>query len=264
MATTNPLILKNGETGSVFTNAPVMTPKYQLPGTGGKRYETMARLGVTSIPTFGAFKGDFDRYRAALEGNGYIDFILQSAVENFNELIQVDELLGDTYVPWFYGQSAPTFAYSGMLLNTRQDQWRTAMHYLYNDVFRGSQLGKRGMLVRLQYDSVLVEGAMTSFVQSMNANDETAVHFNFQVLVKRFIDLDPPAVDNLPVSVSRPFEAILFEPAQESARQEAMVSTSMSSASGIVSAEDVAPANSTPPTSLGVLNGGFISEDVFN
>jgi hypothetical protein len=254
MGSTNPLILKSGETGSVFTNAPVMSPKYQLPGAG-QRYETMARLGVTSIPPFAVFGGNFERYKQALTGNGYIDFLLQSAVENFQEIVQVDELLGDTYVPWVYGQHAPTFTYSGVLLNTRQDQWRSAMHYLYNDVFRGTRLGKNHMLVRLQYDTFLVEGAMVSFVQSMNANDETMVQFNFQILVKRFLDLSPPAVSSLPVTVSRPFESVLFAPTVAALEAEANASTLALNTTSIPTTSFSNPTESTLPSTLSILNG---------
>lgn len=255
MGTVDPLVLRTGETGSAFTTAPVATPKYQLPNASFDRKDTMARLGVTSIPSFATFDGNFERYKAALVGNGYIDFLLQNAVENFNEIFQVDEVLGNTYVPWLYGQRAPIFTYSGMLINTRQDEWRSAMHYLYSDVLRGTKLGERGMLARLQYDSFLVEGALVSHTQSMSAHDETAINFNFQILVKRFLDLNPPSNNVLPVTVNRPFEAILFEPASDTTLYALKSSTVVVEATSVLTDADLAPEESSATPALIALNG---------
>ncbi len=231
MGSINPLIIKDGTTGSVFSSAPALSPKYQVQGNN-TRLNTMARLGVSSIPTDAIFRGDFERYRAALEGNGYIVFLLQSAVENFAEIVQVDVVLGDTYVPWFYGQRAPVFVYGGILLNTQQDKWRSAMRYLYSDVFRGSKLAKNRMLVRLQYDSVLVEGALIGMTQSMNAENETAAQFNFQILVKQFVDLDPPSPTSLPVLTSSE-DTIIFAPLEDVERDSMISPTLLDSESAV-------------------------------
>lgn len=96
-------------------------------------------------------------------------------------------------------------------MNSEEDDWRSEWHLLYNEVFRGSRLADRGLVVTLQYDTFLVEGAMTSLVQTMNAHDETQIQFNFQMLVMRFLDLAPAAYPTNIAAANRSYEALVTE-----------------------------------------------------
>lgn len=119
-------------------------------------------------------------------GFGYIDFLLSTAQENFNEKVDVREVLSDNYVAYFFGQRAPVFRYSGILLNTKQDDWRAAMSVMYQYILRGTQLSRRGVLLSLNYDNVVVTGSMLSLNQTLNSELEMAANFNFDFLVKRY------------------------------------------------------------------------------
>jgi len=118
-------------------------------------------------------------------GRGYIDFFLTQAQESFTEKMQVVETLADNFVAYFYGNKAPVFQYAGNLLNTYQDDWRSAFTVLYLNVLRGTQLARHGVEVSLAYDNTVVTGSLFGLTQSINGSREMASDFSFQFLVRR-------------------------------------------------------------------------------
>lgn len=125
-------------------------------------------------------------------GTGFVDFFLTSVQEQFQEILQVDKVLADDYVAFFYGQNPPVFNYSGMLLNSMQDDQRSGFAKAYLQMLRGTQLARRGALARLRYDSVIVSGTLTAHSQTLNAEAEMAVPFSFSFLVKEYVILNNP------------------------------------------------------------------------
>jgi len=123
---------------------------------------------------------------------GFIDFLLQQANETFTEVLQVDKVLGDHYVAFYFGQEPPVFQYTGALINSQQDDQRTGFALAYQHLLRGTQLARRGALLRLRYDSVLVSGTLNQCSQVLNAENELAVPFSFSMLVKEYVVLQPP------------------------------------------------------------------------
>jgi len=112
-------------------------------------------------------------------GTGFVDFLLQSAVEDFQEKYQIVETLSDNFIIYVFGQRAVPFQYSGMLLNTYQDDQRVWMTRLYRDILRGTQLARRRKLVRLRYDSVIVSGVMLGLRMQLDGTLENGVPFSF-------------------------------------------------------------------------------------
>jgi hypothetical protein len=131
-------------------------------------------------------------------GTGFVDFFLQQVQEGFQEVVQIDKVLGDNYVAFYFGQEPPVFQYSGTLLNSQQDDQRTGFARAYLSLLRGTQMARRGTLLRLRYDSVIVSGTLNSMSQSMNAENEMAVPFAFSLLVKEYLIL--PSIDYKRVS----------------------------------------------------------------
>jgi hypothetical protein len=120
-------------------------------------------------------------------GTGFIDFLLTQANEAFAEKFQVVETLSDNFVIYVFGQSAPTFSYAGVLLNTWQDDQRVWMTRLYQDVLRGTQLARRRKLLRLRYDSVIVSGVMLNLNMSIVADQEDRVPFSFNFIPTQYV-----------------------------------------------------------------------------
>ena len=120
-------------------------------------------------------------------GAGFVDFFLQQVQESFQEVVQVDKVLGDNYVGFYFGQEPPVFQYSGSLLNSQQDDQRTGFALAYQYLIRGTQLARRGTLLRLRYDSVIVSGTVNHMTQAINAENEMIVPFSFSLLVKEYV-----------------------------------------------------------------------------
>ena len=193
----------------VFATYPASSPKYRNTNND-LSLETMARLMVPL-----ADKDVLNRYLASFQkgtetrklveavatlggeaetgsksyGLGYIDFLLQSAQESYQEKVQVVDVLSDNFVAYYFGAQPPVFNYSGTLLNTRQDDWRAAFTILYNDVIRGTELARRRAVVTLVYDDMAVTGTIMGMSQILTANRQLASDFSFQMLVHR-IDVD--------------------------------------------------------------------------
>ena len=196
-----------GQAG-VFGLNPLMTPKYSKWRQRDAEYkDTLARLYI-SLPTTGDGSVDptvrqafldslpHDRATQALAevliagpggGTGFVDFFLGQASERVQEVVQLDKVLADDYVAFFFGQEPPRFEYSGMLLNSLQDDQRSGFARAYGALLRGTQLARRGALARLKYDSVIVSGVMLAHQQTLNADNELAVLFSFSFLVKEYV-----------------------------------------------------------------------------
>lgn len=194
----------------VFGLYPLATPKYarNVGARDAEFKDTLARLYISIADLSDPDKSKYlsslpqDAETQALAkvlagtsaagGTGYVDFFLQQASEPFQEIMQVDKVLSDDYVAFFYGQQPPVFQYSGTLLNTLQDDQRSGFARAYNTMLRGTQMARRGALARLRYDSVIVTGVMVSHQQALNADNETAVPFSFSFLVKEYVVLSEP------------------------------------------------------------------------
>jgi len=184
----------------VFGSMPMHTPKYaRHRQRGDSEYlETMARMFIRVPPAeYQQFlrnlkDPDTRKIAACLTGDdagkggvGYVDFFLQNVGHSFKEKVDVVETLSDNYVSYFFGQSAPMFRFQGTLLNTFEDDWTMRMFRIYRDLARGTQLARRGLQLRIRYDSVIVTGALVNFDYSVRSSQETACPFNFTLLVTR-------------------------------------------------------------------------------
>jgi len=125
-------------------------------------------------------------------GTGFVDFLLTNANENFQEKAQIADTLTDNYVAFYSGQEPPLFQYSGVLLNTYQDDQRVWMLRLYREILRGTKLASRNLIMKLRYDSFIVSGYMeTLSLGLMGETEHTASQFSFTMRVKRMTVITP-------------------------------------------------------------------------
>jgi hypothetical protein len=206
------------ESMGVFSEFPGATKKYTLNiGKRDNEYrETMARmfvemtqsereLFVNSVPPE---TQPLARVLAGVQaggsnGTGFIDFLLQTVVEDFSEKFQVVETLSDNFVVYMFGQKAPVFQYSGTLLNTYQDDQRVWMTRLYRDILRGTQLARRRKLLRLRYDSVIVSGVVLNLRMQLQADAEDRSPFSFTMIPTSYMIFTEPV--GKPTQLETPF-----------------------------------------------------------
>ena len=204
----------------VFALFPAMTPKYaRNAGERDAEYkETLARMYLSLAGTDVEAKNAYLRTLppdaniqalakvligdTASTGTGFIDFFLDQIQESFSEKVQISEVLSDHYVAYFFGAAPPIFTFSGTLLNSFQDDHSVGMYQAYTYLLRGTECAKRGSLLRLRYDSVIVSGTIVSMSKTLNAQNELAVPFNFQLLVKEYIVVIPPSLATTKVEES--------------------------------------------------------------
>jgi hypothetical protein len=189
----------------VFAEQPGMTPKYaRNQGQREPDYrETMARLFIQvgpdeyerfvasvrardprSEPLARVLAGTNDGFGGSNGGVGYIDFLLQQAPISIQEDISIVKTLADNYVLYTFGQNPPVFTYSGVLLNTLQDDQALNMYRVYRDMIRATQLARRKKTVRLRYDSYIVNGVATALTMTQSAGTEMSLPFTLTLVVK--------------------------------------------------------------------------------
>lgn len=200
----------------VYSALPTCTPKY-LRHRIGRHHEyegTMARM-LLSLPanTFADMRNELDdevtRMIADVLANdgveggfGYIDFLMNQATHPIQEKVQISESMADDYVAFFFGHSPQVFNYTGVLMNTYQDDWAMRMFRLFRDLGRGTQLARRKAVLHLKYDSMIVSGSMLNIQWAHRGDRETADDFSFSFLVKRISILygglaPPTAIENI-------------------------------------------------------------------
>ena len=191
--------LNSTETGGVgkgvYARFPAGTPKYNTNNnTASVRSQARMYVELPDRATYHALRDAMPlRARSLLDvlcpqsgisSVGFFDFLVSNVSTSFQEKYQVSEVLSDGHVAFFFGQRASQWQFSGTLLNTRQDNWFSAFHVLYQDVLRGSQLAKYGLELKLVYDDREVTGSLVSMSDVINSSDETQTPFNFTLLVK--------------------------------------------------------------------------------
>jgi hypothetical protein len=162
--------------------------------------QPLARVLISGGPTGGG------------GGTGFIDFLLTSAQETFQEKTQVIETLTDTYVAFYAGQTSPVFSYGGTVLNTYQDDQRVWLFQMYREILRGTRLANRNLFANLRYDSFIVSGYLEGLNLSLTGDTEMAGQFTFQMRVKR-MGVVTPIISSPTIVTSAASETSLLEDA---------------------------------------------------
>lgn len=242
---TTPGILTGGAKGKIFSrfgaeaDAPTAVPTTRLgvfganPGSTAKyalnrgprdaEYaETMARLFIqVPKPLQEKFKASLSKDARPLadvlmsgtgtgggSGTGFVDFLLTNTNETFQEKSQITDTLTDNYVAFYSGQEPPLFQYSGVLLNTYQDDQRVWMLRMYREMLRGTRLASRNLIASLRYDSFIVSGYLETLSLSLTGETEhTGSQFAFTMRIKRMYTMtatlgSPTILDSAAISES--------------------------------------------------------------
>ena len=172
----------SGDMAGAYSNRPSATPKYrQDEGRQGLVSGlTVARLYITGDRIFESLPGPAKNFARG----SFIGFFLQEVTERNSEKSQISPLNGDGYAAYFSGKEPSVYSFSGILLNTRQDQWRSTFTYLYENLLRGSKITGLSRLVQVAYDDKVVTGSMMNLNQVISTSpDETSTRFTFDLLV---------------------------------------------------------------------------------
>jgi hypothetical protein len=123
-------------------------------------------------------------------GFGYVEFLLQSASHPLREKIDVVDTLADHFAAYSFGQEPPTFTYEMMLINSKQSDQANNMFRLYRNILRATALASLRTEVHLQYNGMIVSGAVLGFSWSLSAMDESYCPASFSILVRKITLLE--------------------------------------------------------------------------
>jgi hypothetical protein len=177
----------DGDMAGAYSDRPSATPKYRPDEGRSGRVQglTVARLYITGDRDFDLLPGPAKNFSIG----SFIGFFLQEVTERNSEKSQISPLNGDGYAAYFSGKEPSVYSFSGILLNTRQDQWRSTFTYLYDNLLRGSKITGLSRMVQVAYDDKVVTGSMMNLNQVLSTSpDETSTRFTFDLLVASVYD----------------------------------------------------------------------------
>lgn len=148
-----------------------------------------AKLNVAKIRVVSTIPGK--DVAKELRGKAYVGFILTEVQESHSEKVELVPLPGDTYASYFYGASPRQFNFSGVLLNTDQDQWRDSFEQLYERYLRGSASSRNFNIVQVRYGDRIVSGWLTNMSQQQSSQSDLYSQLSFSVLISRVDMLNP-------------------------------------------------------------------------
>ncbi len=139
--------------------------------------------------------GSFTSNKNSKVTNEYIGFILVQVQEQHNEKYETVPLAGDSFASFFYGSQPSTYTFTGVALNTTQDNWRDSLEVLYADYIRGSAAVRNRTIVQLKYDQRIVTGFISSFSQAIESTTQSTSQFQLSVVVTDIHYLNPKSQD---------------------------------------------------------------------
>lgn len=116
------------------------------------------------------------------------NFILQSVQFARQERVQIQETFGDFYT-FFFGERPSTANISGILMNTRDFNWKNEFMRNYDKYLRGTKCVETRSRVYLGFDDVVLEGYILNTTNVYAAQNPYLVPFSFSLLITNYVDL---------------------------------------------------------------------------
>ena len=178
-----------------------------LVDSGGER---MPQAGADTKAGSGTSSSSNSANRAPMATTfTYSNFIIQSIQDNRQEKSQILETFGDPFI-FFFGERPRILNVSGLLMNTRDFNWRTEFWYNYENYLRGTKLVELNARIYLFWDDVLVEGYMLGAQAQDAADMPYHIPFSFSLFVTSHTYLGSIGDDAYPITtaVSLPMDKL--------------------------------------------------------
>ncbi len=211
-------LIDNTNIRGVYAQNPAMSPKFHTSGGPHDLGSTNARLYVevqdaaarkalmrdkslslrarNAASVMSVYRGKGGGYRGAL--GGYVDFLLTGFSLQQSEQVQIAETLSDASAVYYFGRNTLTANISGIVYNTRQDNWYDAWMILYDEILRGTRLATRGHEAIMRVDSRRYHGSFASTSTQLSAANESIASFSATFIIKRVVVKAPRWVNTIP------------------------------------------------------------------
>jgi hypothetical protein len=113
----------------------------------------------------------------------HTNFFLTSAQESDLEKIHIVESFGGAVWAHMFGRKPRIWQFSGLLINSKNENWVGEWEYLYNRFLRGTKCAELGSQLKLAYEGKVIYGYMMGTSRSFNSVSPHAVPFNFSILI---------------------------------------------------------------------------------
>jgi hypothetical protein len=125
----------------------------------------------------------------------YSNFILQQVSEQRVEKQQIVETFGEDYI-FFFGERPRIMTFAGVLLNTKDFNWKNEFLENYERHLRGTRLVEQNARLYLYFDDLVVEGYILQSSVNYASDSPYHVQFQFQMYVCQYADLSRPGITN--------------------------------------------------------------------
>lgn len=115
----------------------------------------------------------------------YANFIIQQFQEQRMEKQQIVETFGDDYI-FFFGERPRFINIGGILLNTKDFNWKSEFWENYERYLRGTKLVENNARLYLYFDDIVVEGYIVSASTTQDASSPHHLPFQFQMFVTNY------------------------------------------------------------------------------
>jgi len=116
------------------------------------------------------------------------NFILQTVQFARQERVQVQETFGDFYT-FFFGERPTTASIGGLLVNTKDFNWKNEFMNNYERYLRGTRCVETRSRVYLGFDDVVLEGYILNVSNAYSSQSPYLVPFSFSLLITNYLDL---------------------------------------------------------------------------
>lgn len=118
----------------------------------------------------------------------YSNFILQNVDEQRVEKQQLVETFGESYI-FFFGERPRIMTFKGVLMNTRDFNWKAEFLQNYEQYLRGTKLVEANARMYMYYDDTVIEGYPLSCQVQDDSMSPNMVGFTMQVFVTNYATL---------------------------------------------------------------------------
>lgn len=150
------------------------------------------------------------------KSRAYANFLIQSFQEQRAEKQQIIQTFGEDYV-YFFGEQPRFLSISGVLINTKDFNWKSEFWTNYDEVLRGTKLVEQNARLYFYFDDVVVEGYMVSAATHGESQNPHLMPFQFQLFITNYAILSRVGAVVFGISSSGQAIASALEPVYPSA-----------------------------------------------
>lgn len=128
---------------------------------------------------------------------GTTSFLVQSVSETRVEKSQVVETFGEDFL-FLFGERPKSITVQGILMNTRDFNWKSEFLENYDNFLRGTKLLENDARAYLSYDDVMVEGYLLTNSVQFDSESPTHANFTFEMFVTGYVFVDHVGTTRIP------------------------------------------------------------------